>query len=137
MPDGSLNTSPPVYDGHHTLASLFAARCKELGDAVAHREKDFGIWKSYSWKDYWDHAQWVGLGLRRLGLQRAEVISILSEDRREWLYCDMGVMGVGGITSGANVWAAIQQARILGRGKKVVTVICDSGLKYLQGDLYG
>lgn len=42
----------------------------------------------------------------------------------------------GGITSGANVWAALQRARALGPGKKVVTVICDSGLKYLNGDLY-
>jgi len=42
----------------------------------------------------------------------------------------------GGITSGANVWAAIQRARKLGPGKKVVTIIIDSGLKYLAGDLY-
>jgi cysteine synthase A len=42
----------------------------------------------------------------------------------------------GGTTSGANVWAALQKAKVLGRGKKVVTVICDSGLKYLNGDLY-
>ena len=42
----------------------------------------------------------------------------------------------GGTTSGANVWAAIQRARIIGPGKKIVTVIVDSGLKYLQGDLY-
>jgi cysteine synthase A len=42
----------------------------------------------------------------------------------------------GGITSGANVWAAIQRARKIGAGKKIVTIICDSGLKYLNGDLY-
>ena len=42
----------------------------------------------------------------------------------------------GGITSGGNVWAALQRARQLGRGHRVVTVIVDSGLKYLQGDLY-
>ncbi len=42
----------------------------------------------------------------------------------------------GGTTSGANVWAALHRARILGPGKKIVTVIIDSGLKYLQGDLY-
>lgn len=42
----------------------------------------------------------------------------------------------GGTTSGANVWAAIQRARIIGPGKKIVTVIVDSGLKYLNGDLY-
>jgi len=42
----------------------------------------------------------------------------------------------GGTTSGANVWAAIQRARIIGAGKTIVTIICDSGLKYLNGDLY-
>ncbi len=42
----------------------------------------------------------------------------------------------GGTTSGANVWAALQRARKLGAGKSVVTVIIDSGLRYLDGDLY-
>lgn len=42
----------------------------------------------------------------------------------------------GGTTSGANVWAAIQRARIIGPGKRIVTVICDSGLKYLNGELF-
>ncbi|RIV73768.1 PLP-dependent cysteine synthase family protein [Flagellimonas aequoris] len=42
----------------------------------------------------------------------------------------------GGITSGANVWAAVQRAKALGPGKKIVTVIIDSGLRYLNGDLF-
>ena len=42
----------------------------------------------------------------------------------------------GGVTSGANVWAALRRAKELGPGKKVVTVIIDSGLRYLNGDLY-
>lgn len=42
----------------------------------------------------------------------------------------------GGITSGANVWAALRLARDLGPEKRVVTIVCDSGLKYLAGDLY-
>lgn len=43
---------------------------------------------------------------------------------------------LGGTTSGANVWAALRRARELGPGRNVVTVIIDSGLRYLQGDLY-
>jgi cysteine synthase A len=42
----------------------------------------------------------------------------------------------GGTTSGANVWAAIERAKVLGPGKKIVTVVVDSGLKYLNGKLY-
>jgi cysteine synthase A len=41
-----------------------------------------------------------------------------------------------GISSGAIVWAALRVARELGAGKRVVTVIVDSGLKYLNGDLF-
>lgn len=42
----------------------------------------------------------------------------------------------GGATSGANVWAAIQRAKKIGPGKNIVTIVVDSGLKYLNGDLY-
>ncbi|HEV8594763.1 MAG TPA: cysteine synthase family protein [Thermoplasmata archaeon] len=41
-----------------------------------------------------------------------------------------------GISSGANVLASLQIAKELGHGRRVVTVLVDSGLKYLQGDLF-
>jgi cysteine synthase A len=42
-----------------------------------------------------------------------------------------------GTSSGANVVAALRVAERLGPGKTVVTMACDSGLKYLSTDLYG
>lgn len=42
----------------------------------------------------------------------------------------------GGTSSGANVVAAIRVARRLGPGANVVTIICDSGLRYLSTDVY-
>jgi cysteine synthase A len=50
------------------------------------------------------------------------------------LACREGIFG--GATSGANVWAALERARELGPGKTVVSVIVDSGLRYLNGDLF-
>ena len=41
-----------------------------------------------------------------------------------------------GTSSGANVVAAIQVARRLGPGARVVTLMVDSGLKYLSTDVY-
>ena len=41
-----------------------------------------------------------------------------------------------GTSSGANVVAALQVAERLGPGAKVVTLMCDSGLKYLNTDVY-
>ena len=41
-----------------------------------------------------------------------------------------------GTSSGANVVAAIRVAERLGPGATVVTLMCDSGLKYLSTDDY-
>jgi cysteine synthase A len=41
-----------------------------------------------------------------------------------------------GTSSGANVVAALRQAETMGPGRTVVTILCDSGMKYLSTDLY-
>ena len=41
-----------------------------------------------------------------------------------------------GTSSGANVVAALRTAQALGPGRTVVTILCDSGMKYLSTDLY-
>ncbi len=104
---------PALVDGCDTVPKLFAARCAELGTKTALREKEMGIWKAYSWKDYWDHAKWLGLGLVALGLKRGEVVSILSEDRREWAFADMGIQCVGGIASGVYTTDSASQLEYL------------------------
>ena len=37
-----------------------------------------------------------------------------------------------GISAGANVWAALKVAKRLGPGKRVVTILCDTGERYLS-----
>ena len=41
-----------------------------------------------------------------------------------------------GTSTGANVAVALQEAARLGRGRTVVTVAVDSGMKYLSTELY-
>ena len=41
-----------------------------------------------------------------------------------------------GISAGANCWGALHLARELGEGKNVVTVMCDTGERYLSTGLY-
>ncbi len=42
-----------------------------------------------------------------------------------------------GTSSGANVVAALREAERLGSHRTVLTIMCDSGLKYLSTDLFG
>ena len=66
-----------------------------------------------------------------------EIIAVSDEDAYDTARSLARLEGIfGGATAGANVWAAIQRAQIIGAGKRIVTVIPDSGLKYLTGDLY-
>ncbi len=120
--NADLSQGPFIIDGCDTIPKLFSKRCKELTTRTAHREKDMGIWKSYTWDDYYKNAQLIGLGLKSLGLERGDVASILSEDNKEWLYCDMGVQGMGGIASGIYTTDSPNQCAYL---------INDSGTKFL------
>lgn len=67
----------------------------------------------------------------------AEIVAVSDEDAMETarrLAREEGIFG--GTTSGANVWVALQRAKKPGAGQKIVTIVVDSGLKYLNGDLY-
>ncbi|MBM1556258.1 AMP-binding protein [Sulfitobacter mediterraneus] len=113
MINADLSQGPFYIDGMDTTPKLLRLRCQTLGDRTAHREKTFGIWRSHSWNDYFTRAKHLGLGLLSLGLQRGEVVSILSEDSKEWMYTDMGVQCVGGICSGVYTTDSASQLEYL------------------------
>ncbi len=95
-----MSTITVTIEGCDTLPKLFLKKSAERGDRIAMREKDFGIWQSYSWNDYRAYAFAIANGLLALGLQRGDVVSIQSEDCREWLWTDVGALLAGGVVNG-------------------------------------
>ena len=93
-------TGAPTVHGQDTLPRLFRHVVGQRGDAVAMREKDLGVWRSVTWRQYGERARRVGLGLVALGLRPRDVVSIIAENGPEWLYTDLGTMSVGGVTNG-------------------------------------
>ncbi len=89
-----------VVLGQDTLSKLFRHVVAERGDKVAMREKDLGIWRSISWREYGERARRVGLGLVALGLRPRDVVAIAADNCPEWLYTDLGVLCVGAISNG-------------------------------------
>jgi long-chain acyl-CoA synthetase len=89
-----------IVDGCDTIPKLFLKKSVERGDKVAMREKDFGIWQAYSWNDYRARALEIAHGLLSLGLDRGDVVSIQSEDCKEWVFADFGIMLCGGVVNG-------------------------------------
>jgi long-chain acyl-CoA synthetase len=87
-------------EGCDTIPKLFWHQVKARDGRTAFREKDLGIWRATTWRQYGERARATGMGLVKLGLQRGEVVSIVAETVPEWLYADMGTMGAGGVSNG-------------------------------------
>ncbi|HOJ29163.1 MAG TPA: long-chain fatty acid--CoA ligase [Spirochaetota bacterium] len=79
-----------------TINQVFENRAKKYGPRIAIEKKLKGRWESASWEDYYKRAAYVGLALHDMGLKKGDRVSLLSENRLEWLYTDMGVLGAGG-----------------------------------------
>ena len=102
-----------IIDGCETLPRLFWKRAADWSGRVALREKDFGIWNEYSWADYGEQARLVGLGLKALGLKRGDVCSVAGEVCREWVFADLGINCIGGVTNGVYPTDAPSQVEYL------------------------
>ena len=110
-PDSTMDEV--VVHGCTTISQLFWKRVTEKPDKIALREKDFGIWNEYTWREYGEIARLVGHGLAALGLERGDVCSIASEVCKEWMFADLGVIGIGGVTNGVYPTDAANQVEYL------------------------
>jgi len=104
---------PVLIEGCDTIVKLFRYRVQQLGNKVAMREKNFGIWESFTWADYGNKAREIGMGLLALGLNRGDVCSIVSDNNKEWLFTDMGILCSGGVTSGVYTTDSSKQLEYL------------------------
>jgi long-chain acyl-CoA synthetase len=83
-----------------TLPQMLRQRALQDAQRVAIRQKDFGIWKPFTWAQYYERAAHFGQGMRQLGLQAGGHVGVIAENRIEWVLAQMGAGLVGGITVG-------------------------------------
>jgi len=83
-----------------TIPKLFLRNRDLYRDKVGLREKDFGIWQSVTWRDYWNHVCFFALGLKALGMEKGDKVSIIGDNCREWLYADLAAQASSAITVG-------------------------------------
>jgi len=121
----TIKYDPVIIEGCDTIVKLFWHRVKQLGDKVAMREKNFGIWEAFTWADYGRKAREIGMGLLAQGLNRGDVCSIVSDNNKEWLFTDMGILGSGGVTSGVYTTDSSKQLEYL---------VTDSATRFLFVD---
>ena len=89
-------TSAP--DSDVTFPRLYVRNAEKYPDKrIAIREKDFGIWQSYTWKDSLRHAQELANGLADLGLRRGDKVAIVGDNRPQLYWAILATQCLGGV----------------------------------------
>jgi len=96
-----------------TVHELFWQRVAELGDAPMMRQKDLGLWRSYSWNEVATIVSEVAAGLAHLGFEPGQTASVLANTSREWVWTDLAVLTAGGICNGIYPTDAAAQVQYL------------------------
>ena len=84
-----------------TLPKLLKQQAEKYGHRKhALREKDYGIWQSFTWQEYYEHVKYFCLGMVSLGLKRDDKVSIIGDNRPEWIYAELSSQCVGAVPIG-------------------------------------
>jgi long-chain acyl-CoA synthetase len=85
-----------MADTASTLPRLLQRNARELADRPALREKDRGIWQTYTWREYHDQVRDLALGFAALGFARGEALSVIGDNRPRLYWSQMAAMSLGG-----------------------------------------
>ena len=84
----------------HTIPQMFFMRAEQQGQLPMMRQKDLGVWRTYSWAEVAQIVREVAAGLASLGLPAGGVVSVLANTSREWVWADLGIQSAGGVCNG-------------------------------------
>ena len=106
-----------------TFPKLLIAKAREYGSKkIALREKDLGIWQSYTWQEYLEKVKYFSLGLISLGFEAGDKIAVIGDNKPEWIIAELAAQAAGGFGTG------IYQDSIL---KEVAYIINHSETKFV------
>jgi long-chain acyl-CoA synthetase len=83
--------------GEDTFPKLVKRNAERFPRKVALREKDYGIWQSYTWRQYFDQARAIALGLASLGLARGDKVAVIGDNRPQLYWAVMAAQALGGV----------------------------------------
>ena len=83
-----------------TYPKLLRLNAREHGADIALREKDFGLWRVFTWDDYQARVRDFALGMVELGIARGDVVGIIGDNRPDWVSAEIAAHAVGAMSLG-------------------------------------
>ncbi len=107
-----------------TFPALLREHATRRPSEKALRWKKHGIWKPYTWRDYYEHVKLAAMGLRALGVERGDRVGYVTDNRPAWLFFEVGAQCLGASPVGAYYESLAEEiAYILGKAKAKVVFV--------------
>ncbi|MGD8523620.1 MAG: AMP-binding protein [Desulfobacterales bacterium] len=108
-----------------TIPQLLRWRVQHSEDKVALREKDFGYWNNYTWKEYFEYVRLTALGLEKIGLKKDDKLALITDNIPEMLIVAIGTHVVGGVSAGIYQTSLPDEIAAILDYLDVTVVFCD------------
>ncbi|MCX2725301.1 AMP-dependent synthetase/ligase [Roseibium salinum] len=91
---GSASASPR---GEDTFPKILLRNAEVFGDRTAFREKDFGIWQSWTWSEVLEETRAFSIGLKSLGLKPEDKVAIVGANRPRLYWAMVAAQALGAV----------------------------------------
>ncbi|XDA98056.1 AMP-binding protein [Sulfitobacter sp. LCG007] len=76
-----MSTQPPGADGPRSIPALLHRNATQFAGDAAYREKEFGIWQSWTWAETHEEVEALALGMLDLGIAEGDFVAIIGRNR--------------------------------------------------------
>lgn len=92
-----MTTGSAAMAALDTVPKLLARNAAAYADRPAYREKEFGVWQSWTWAEAADEINALALGLLHLGLNEGDHVAIIGRNRPYFYWAMLAVQSVGAV----------------------------------------
>ncbi len=78
-----------------TLNEMIRESATKYGNLPALKIREGDVFQPITYKELWDIIEALGTGLIDLGIGKGDHIGLISDNRYEWIMCDLAVLGTG------------------------------------------
>ncbi len=79
-----------------TISQHFVARAGHYGDGkIAMRQKEFGVWREFTWQESYEQVRSLAMGLIALDLRRGDHVCSIGDNDRQYIWGFIALQAVG------------------------------------------
>ncbi|RFP85853.1 long-chain fatty acid--CoA ligase [Rhodobacteraceae bacterium 63075] len=92
-----LAQSSEATGGLASVPALLQRNAREFADKAAYREKEFGIWQSWTWSEAEKEIEAFALGLINLGIKEGDFVAIVGRNRPHFYWAMVAAQSAGAV----------------------------------------